>query len=414
MIKANFNSYNAYVTDTVYQWDLDRELVINGLNLTVAPEVHFSNANMDKAIVRQSTLKDHIVSVAIPNSLLQEPLPIKAHIGVYEGDTFKVIELVEIPVIPKTRPSDYQIQNSDEEIYSFEALKNAIANMVKVSDFNSNNTAISARIDNIIAHNNDTEANTELVDIRTGADGLVYNSAGEAVRGQIADIYTLIDTLNEQTENLKKFSGTGKTMGILGDSYSTYEKWIPNEYVTWYANSGNSQENDVESVCDTWWYQLSKETRLSLLFNSSYSGSTICNTSDLSAHSFIARMKNDFGEEKVLQPKPDIIFVFGGTNDSWASSPIGELMYSDWTDEDLKSFLPAFCYILDYLKIWNPHARIINITNTELSYEITNGMKTACEHYNIENLILNDIAKENGHPNKVGMISIKNQILEVL
>lgn len=129
MIKANFNSYNAYVTDTVYQWDLGRKLVINGLNLTVAPEVHFSNANMDKAIVRQSTLKDHIVSVAIPNSLLQEPLPIKAHIGVYEGDTFKVIELVEIPVIPKAKPLDYTIENTDEEIYSFNRLENMIKNI---------------------------------------------------------------------------------------------------------------------------------------------------------------------------------------------------------------------------------------------------------------------------------------------
>lgn len=184
MIKANFSAYASYVTDSLYQWSLNQVLSVNGLNLTVAPEVHFSNANMDKAIVRQSTLKDHIVSVAIPNSLLQEPLPIKAHIGVYEGDTFKVIELVEIPVIAKARPNNYTIENTDEEIYSFEALKNAIANTVKLSDYTSNNTAISTRIDNIIAHNNDTESNTELLDIRVGADGKNYNSAGDAIRSQ--------------------------------------------------------------------------------------------------------------------------------------------------------------------------------------------------------------------------------------
>ena len=46
--------------------------------------------------------------------------------------------------------------------------------------------ALGARVDNIIAHNNDTEGNTELVDIRTGVDGTVYESAGNAVREQFA------------------------------------------------------------------------------------------------------------------------------------------------------------------------------------------------------------------------------------
>ena len=130
MIKANFKAYGTYVTDSLYQWDLNQVLSVSGLNLAVVPEVHFSNVNTERAIVRHASVNNHIVEVQIPNSLLQEPLTIKAHIGIYEGDTFKTVEVVEIPVIPKARPMDYRIEDSDEEIYSFNAIVTKLNNML--------------------------------------------------------------------------------------------------------------------------------------------------------------------------------------------------------------------------------------------------------------------------------------------
>ena len=172
MIKANFSAYSTYVTDSLHQWDIDQVLQVTGLNLTNAPEVHFSNANMDRAIVRQSTMTNHVVNVNIPNSLLQDPLRIYAHIGIYEGSTFKVVEVVEIPVQPRKRPMDYQIEDTDEELYSFKRLENEIANM-----------ATKAQVANIVAG---VGSDAELVDVRYGADGKTYASAGEAVREQVA------------------------------------------------------------------------------------------------------------------------------------------------------------------------------------------------------------------------------------
>ena len=130
MIKANFNAYASYITDTLYQWDLNQTLVLTGLNLASAPEVHFSNANMDRAIVRQATNIDQVVRVEIPNSILQDPLTIQAYVGIYEGETFKVIEKVVIPVYPRKRPFDYVIQGNDDEIYSFKALENKLENVI--------------------------------------------------------------------------------------------------------------------------------------------------------------------------------------------------------------------------------------------------------------------------------------------
>lgn len=173
MITANFSAYSTYVTDSLHQWDINQVLRVTGLNLTTAPEVHFSNANTGRAIVRQSTMESHVVTVDIPNSLLQDPLRIFAHIGIYEGSTFKVVEKVEVPVIPRKRPADYQIEDSDEELYSFKRLENALANK-----------ATNARVDNIIANGNNTEGNSELVDIRVDANGETRPSAGTAVREQ--------------------------------------------------------------------------------------------------------------------------------------------------------------------------------------------------------------------------------------
>ena len=128
MIRANFSAYANYVTDSLHQWDLNQVLRVAGLNLSVAPEVHFSNANTVRAIVRQSALVSHVVTVDIPNSLLQEALTIYAVIGIYEGTVFKAIERVEIPVHPKDRPADYRLEDSDGEIYSFNRLENMIVN----------------------------------------------------------------------------------------------------------------------------------------------------------------------------------------------------------------------------------------------------------------------------------------------
>lgn len=221
MLHANFNTYNNYVTDSLYQWDKDQDLIISGLNLSVAPEIHFSNANMDRAIVKQSTLNDGVITVRIPNSLLQESLIIKAYIGIYEGSSFNIIESIEIPIIARERPSDYTISDSDEEIYSFNKLENEIANAVNAFDnkVKENNQLLNTRLDNIVAQNNNTNGNSELVDVRVGSDGTVYASAGEAVRYQVGRVEKQsLSTWENATLTADKYINyrDGKEMAFTG------------------------------------------------------------------------------------------------------------------------------------------------------------------------------------------------------
>lgn len=177
MIRVNFSAYNNYVTDSLHQWDKNQDLSIHGLNLDAPPEIHFANVTMDRAIVRQAELIRNVVVVHIPNTLLQTAFPILAYIGRYEGQSFNVIETVEIPVIAKPRPDDYVFEDTDGEIYSYNRLEN--------------------RMNAIIAGNSGQPNNAELVDVRIGADEHVYTTAGEAVRTQISQLTGRVDRLNE-------------------------------------------------------------------------------------------------------------------------------------------------------------------------------------------------------------------------
>lgn len=196
-------------------------------------------------------------------------------------------------------------------------------------------------------------------------------------------------------------------VSILGDSYSTFHGYVtPDTNLCWYGVPGEKKENDVTKVEETWWYRFINEHGLQLERNNSYSGSTVCNTgyekADYSDRSFITRMDN--------LGNPDILLVFGGTNDSWAGAPIGEYKYEDWTKAELYSFRPAFCRLMDYLTRNYPQTKIYNITNTELSDAVTNSMDEICRHYGVTNIRLHDVDKQWGHPSVQGMKSISEQV----
>lgn len=62
---------------------------------------------------------------------------------------------------------------------------------------------LNARVSSIIASGTATEGNTELIDIRTGADGKVYPTAGDAVREQVGGIKgDLVDLTNALKEEI--------------------------------------------------------------------------------------------------------------------------------------------------------------------------------------------------------------------
>lgn len=200
----------------------------------------------------------------------------------------------------------------------------------------------------------------------------------------------------------------------MGDSYSTYNGYIPEGYRFYYSDERQARPI-VKGVEKTWWKVLAAENDLNIILNDSFSGSTVCNTvrEILPVESsFVNRMDKYITENFFAENKVDTMFIFGGTNDSWINVPIGTLKYSDWTAADLKCVLPAFCYLLDKAK--KVVEDIVVIINTGLKQEITNGFIEACEKNGIKYVCLKEIDKETGHPTELGMQQISKQVTECL
>lgn len=47
-----------------------------------------------------------------------------------------------------------------------------------------------------------------------------------------------------------------QTVAVLGDSYSTFEGFIPKGYATWYSPTTPPETTDVNKVEQTWWWQV--------------------------------------------------------------------------------------------------------------------------------------------------------------
>ena len=204
---------------------------------------------------------------------------------------------------------------------------------------------------------------------------------------------------------------TGAGFGILGDSYSTFQGHIPEGNRCYYPRP--EAVDDVLAVEQTWWHRLMTRNNMKLLANDSFSGATVCTDirqglPPISAYT--QRVQRTFSGDI----QPDYIFVFGGTNDNWLDIPIGQVQYGNWTEEDLKRTLPAFCYVLDYLIQKNPQATIAVPINTGFKPELNAGMLEAAAHYGAVAICLADIDKKKGHPSALGMEQIADQIQAAL
>ena len=120
-------------------------------------------------------------------------------------------------------------QSAEASQQSAEASQQSAENAAEtVSDTLNQINVLQARVDNIIPEGTQTEGNTELLDIRVGANGVTYPSAGDAVRGQITE---LDDKLTKDINGQRELSGNL----FLMDTYK-------------YTNNGVTVKNNYDGT----------------------------------------------------------------------------------------------------------------------------------------------------------------------
>ena len=176
-------------------------------------------------------------------------------------------------------------------------------------------------------------------------------------------------------------------VSVLGDSYSTFQGYIPEGNETWYYTPADTSRTDVDNVTQTWWWQVINQAGCLIEKIDSYSGATVSNhgynNEDYSYRSFVTRLPR---HKRYYQ-------------------------YDDFAQADFYTYRPALAYLLVQAKERYPNVRIFFLINDILDKDFKESTKVICNHYDIPYIELKDIDKKQNHPTVKGMRSIAQQVL---
>lgn len=211
-----------------YQWDTGLTVTVSGGAMN---ECHFANRKQGSAYVQAVT--NGIARV--PDELLQVAAPIKVYGFVYDDAGGQTYVEQTFEVISRNIPADYTYtKTAQKTIRDAEAARDQAvqaAKDAKASELAADDSAVEASKSSQIAGESASSASTsasnaaksageaaksasdanaavqgvdakieaataaataELIDIRTGYDGTVYETAGDAVRGQTGDLSSIL------------------------------------------------------------------------------------------------------------------------------------------------------------------------------------------------------------------------------
>lgn len=186
---------------------LETSLVTSDNKKSVSLEVTFDDSwtGYGKSATFKSSSSDKIYEVPLADNACVVPWEVLESVGtmsvgvrgVKDDGSVIASDLVDYKIAQGAKTGDGTSEDPTPTVYE-QLLSNYSSVDQKI-------TVERKRIDNIVKlPSGSTSGDAELIDIRIGADGNTYNSAGTAVREQVSELKDDLDTLNQGGLNLKE------------------------------------------------------------------------------------------------------------------------------------------------------------------------------------------------------------------
>ena len=230
----------------------------------------------------------------------------------------------------------------------------------------------------------------------------------------------------------------GKVISIMGDSISTFDGYIPTadgfnlEHLARYP-----QDDLLTDVNETWWMQVITALDAKLGINDSWRGATLSGGAPVTTGTTgeNAAMSNPVRIQNLgANGTPDIILLYGGTNDLAHVSKVGSFDAAtapdtvDLTTAKWDNLADGFVHTILRMRHYYPNAQIVALLPAvTASYysdaKLAEGnavMAQICEHYGVPYTDLRDCGittadlPDGTHPDAAGMDYITEAVLDVL
>lgn len=243
----------------------------------------------------------------------------------------------------------------------------------------------------------------------------------------VTDTVTVTETIIQKdtvqsaspVPSLPTWSTSAVRIGLIGDSISTFEGWLPEGYSAYYPKTAS----EITEVTHTYWYRLIYELMPDAVLdrNLAYSGSRVSKigVADSDKYDFVSRIDN------VGFDNPDIVLIHGGTNDRRVSTPdhvpLGEYGFDLPLDQlDRYCFRSSYVCMVRKIMEKHPGVKIVCIIgdtlNTEKYQGLADSIRTIAEHYgfSIVNFSYALESADGVHPNAAGALYMADRIYEVM